>query len=173
MRRFLRSAGPPPQLLVLFLFSTTYCINILNWIFYIRYLRDEVEEGVIAAYIAFSVIGCILFFLLASPLIYWTYARASEIPQKNRRNVLCIGIGLCFFFHEFPLGWIEIYLVWYHGWRSILSSISLFIVWLCFTIGFFSTWLGYTWYLSKRLHFYYTARPDLMPVLRYMVPSEV
>ncbi|RNF01318.1 hypothetical protein TraAM80_07063 [Trypanosoma rangeli] len=155
MRRIVKRVTPDSHLLVLFLFAITYCVNILNWVFYLRYTDDKVDDALIAAHLAFSVIGCILFFLFASPLIYWSYVGASEMMPQTRRNTSCIAVSLCFFFHDLPVGWIELYLVWLHGWRSILSSVSLFIVWLCFAVGFFGSWIGYIWFLSRRLQFYY------------------
>ncbi|RNF26917.1 uncharacterized protein Tco025E_00880 [Trypanosoma conorhini] len=171
MRRVVKRAAPNPHLLVLFLFAITYCVNVLNWVFYIQHLGNGVGDALIAAHVAFSVIGCVLFFLFSSPLIYWSYVRASEMAPQTRRNVSCVAVGTCFFFHDLPVGWIELYLVWFHGWRSVLSGVSLFLVWFCFAVGFFRTWIGYTWLLSRRLQFYYTAHQALTPSMRYMATA--
>lgn len=154
-------AAPRFELLLLFLFAITYVVNIVNLRFYVSLLRGEVESAVIDAYVLFSILGFIVFVLVASPLIYWPYIYASELSPRARQNAVCAGIALCFFLHDLPVSWIEIYLVSFHGWGSVLSGVSLFLACFCLVIGFFVTWLGYAWVLCGLLQFRYGVAPPM------------
>lgn len=108
------------------------------------------DSGVYA-YIAFACLGLVVFFLCCGPLIYWPYAYGSEMSPMARRNTFCLGVVISFFVHDFAMGWIEIWIVWRFGWSEIFQAISLFLTLFCFTIGFFTTWISYTWRMSKVL----------------------
>ncbi|KEG14507.1 hypothetical protein DQ04_00431110 [Trypanosoma grayi] len=171
MRQTFARGAPRYQLLVLLLFGLTYCVNILNWVMYVYYRKDEIGDAVTSAYLAFSIIGWVMFFFFASPFIYWPYICAGEMAPKARRNAACLGVTLCFLLHDFPMEWIEIYLVRYHGWGYVFSSISLFLVNMCFAIGFFTTWISYNWLISKRLQLYCSGTLLTTPPSGYMPPS--
>ncbi|KAH9597785.1 hypothetical protein LSM04_008020 [Trypanosoma melophagium] len=172
MKRDFSRAAPRLQLVLLFFFVITYCVNILNWVFKVNSVRNDVGDAVVSAYLAFSIIGFLAFLFFSSPPIYWSYIYADEMSPKMRRNAISTGIIICFLLHDFAMEWIEVYLLWYYGWRSVISGISFFLVTVCFVISFFTTWIGYTWYLSKRLQLYYSGTSMVMPPSEFM-PSSV
>ncbi|ORC89342.1 uncharacterized protein TM35_000121170 [Trypanosoma theileri] len=172
MRRVVSRAAPRLQLVLLFFFAITYCVNILNWIFKVYFVKTDVGDAVISAYLAFSIIGFVAFLFVASPLIYWSYIFADEMAPKTRRNAVSIGIIICFFLHDLPMEWIEVYLLWYYGWRSVISGISFFLVTLCFAVSFFNSWIAYTWFISKKLQLQFSSSSMVMPPSEFM-PSSV
>lgn len=142
-------------MMVLFLFILTDLINLICYILYISNDMDEFGAAGCNAYIAFTCIGIVFFCSVGGPLIYWPYVHGNEMSPVSRRNALCLGILISFVAHDFPMAWIELWIVTTFGWTEYLQGISLFLTLLCFIIGFLVTWLSYSWKLSKALQIRY------------------
>ncbi|KPI85141.1 hypothetical protein ABL78_5801 [Leptomonas seymouri] len=150
-----RTARPRVHMIVLFLFLLTDLINLVCYILYIS--NDWNSFGVAGcnAYIAFTCIGIVVFSFVCAPLIYWPYVHGNEMSPVSRRNAMCLGILISFVVHDFPMAWIELWIVTTYGWTEYLQGISLFLTLLCFIIGFIVTWFSYSWKLSKVLQIRY------------------
>lgn len=147
----LKAARPRIHLIVLFLFGCTQLINLLSYIIYVQNQQKVFGKNGVAAFIVFTCCGILSFFVVSAPLIYWPYAHGNEMSPVARRNMFCLGVIISFLVHDFPMAWIQLWIVTSFGWRDILLSISLFLTLFCFGISFLVTWLSYSWRTSKIL----------------------
>jgi hypothetical protein len=150
-----RTARLRVHLIILFLFVLTDLINLMCYILYISSDKHAFGAAGCNAYIAFTCIGIVVFIWVSAPLIYWPYVHGNEMSPVSRRNALCLGIFISFVVHDFPMAWIELWIVTTVGWTEYLQGISLFLTLLCFIIGFLVTWFSYSWKLSKALQIRY------------------
>lgn len=160
----LKSSRPRLLLIVLFLSGVTQLVNVLSWILHISNQDGTVDATAVRVYIIVAGVGFLVFISISGPLIYWPYAHGSEMSPQARRNAFCLGLIVSFLVHDFPVGWMEIWVVWQYGWLSVLQGMSLILTMLCFAIGFFTTWIAYTWKMSKFMQIRFgDAAPSLPP----------
>lgn len=150
-----RTARPRVHMVLLFLYVLTDLINLMCYILYISNSMKRFGAAGCNAYIAFTCLGIVVFCAVSAPLLYWPYVHGNEMSPVSRRNALCLAILISFVVHDFPMAWIELWIVTTYGWTEYLQGISLFLTLLCFIIGFLITWFGYSWKLSKALQIRY------------------
>ncbi|KAG5480094.1 hypothetical protein CUR178_06146 [Leishmania enriettii] len=150
-----KAARPRAHLAILYLFMFTGLINLICYILYLYPSRKVYGVYGTNAYIIFACIGLAVFVLVSSPLIYWPYAHGSEMSPVSRQHALFLGIAISLLAHDFPMVWVELWVVTTFGWTEILQAISLFLTLLCFIISFLVTWIAYSWKLSKVLQIRY------------------
>jgi hypothetical protein len=143
--------SPKVPLVLIFAFFADHFMVIMNWWLFVEYQGYLVGQSLVNAHISFAVIGSFFFILLASPFLFWAYRYGNQMPPKLRRNSIFLAAGISFLFHDFPLWLMELWVVWQYGWISVVQGISIFTLSFCTAIGFFGTWIGYTWKMSKVL----------------------
>ncbi|EPY26664.1 hypothetical protein AGDE_11154 [Angomonas deanei] len=77
------------------------------------------------------------------------------MSPKARRNMFSIAIVLMFVVHDFAKTWLGIYIAITVGFKNMLQTVCLFLSMICFAVGFFTTWISYTWKMSKMLQIRY------------------
>ena len=162
---------PKVQLAALFLYFMQYIIIILNWWWFVSYEVPLFGSALVRAHIAFAVMGSILFILIASPFLFWSYRYSNQMPPKTRRNCFFFAVGVAFLTHDFPLWLMEFWMVWQFGWMHVIQGMSIFLLTFTTLVGLFSVWLGYAWKLSRQLqHYFGGPTPTLIANSRMQAP---
>ena len=142
---------PPFHLCVLFFYFIEYFMALCSWWFFSSSETALFGSVTVDAQQAFIVLGTLIFFIVASPCIFFPYYYGRDLEYKVRRNFTVMGIGISWLVHDMPLWFIEFNVVWNYGWVHLLQGVSFLLISIAFAIGFFAVWLGYTWKMSKFL----------------------
>lgn len=162
----LKNSRPRLILVVLYLYAMTIILNLLCWIIYVRDKKYSLSQEGSNAYIAFTCLGFAFFFFFCAPLMYLPYAHGNEMSPDGRRDALSLALAICLIIHGLPMMWIEITIVWEDGFTEIMQGVSLFLTVFSFVIGMLSTWINYTWKMSKILQVRYGTASTSDPTVR-------
>lgn len=147
----LRRARPRLLLMIIILFGLTHIINLIRWIFEYSGSSAMRQQLEVMLYIIFVCIGFVSFFLLSSPLLYMPYAHGNEMSPSARNSSACTALIISCLSHDFPLVWLELVYLYRKKWSSPLQGTCCILIILCFMISFFTTWISYSWKMSKML----------------------
>lgn len=149
----------PNRFLVLLSFFAI--MHILHLVYFIVEIQpSSLPDPVIMAYMLGISAGTAFYFWGSSVFLYLPYAHGSEMSPSSRFDYMCLGVGLNFFFHEFPLGWLQIWLATHQGVADNYQGIMLCISLLSFLISLWITWFAYSWKASELLQSYYIRSSD-------------
>lgn len=137
--------------MLLFCFFVNHSLSILNWWWYLSRNKSTFGSGIVNTHISFAVIGTLIYFLCASPFMFWAYRHSNQMPPNLRRNAIFLCIWIGFLTHDFPTWLIEFWIGWQYGLHNVLQGISLVCLSVSAFIGFFGLWLGYAWKISGLL----------------------
>jgi hypothetical protein len=149
-------AFPPFHLCMLFFYFIEYFIDVVHWWFFIEYEQSLFGSTVVQAHLAFNIVGCIIFFVVASPFLFMPYHYGKQMEYKIRRNSTVVAIAVSWLFHDMPLFFIEFWIIWNFGWIHVLQGLSMLLIGIAFAVGFFAVWLGYAWKVSKVLQTHFS-----------------
>jgi hypothetical protein len=147
---------PPIQLALLFFFFIEYVVCVVNWWFFVEFETALFGSTVVDVHLAFNIIGCIAFYLIASPFLFMPYHFKDQMEYKVRRNSTVFALGISFLLHDMPIWFIEFWIVWNFGWIHVIQGVSIILVSIAFAIGFFAVWLGFAWKMSKFLQTHFS-----------------
>ena len=146
---------PKWQLFLLFLYFSEYFICALNSWWFVSYERALLGNDIVNAHIGFNVVGTISFGILSSPFLFMPYRYGAQMTKRSRRNSSIACMGTVFLLHDWPLWLMEFYIVWQYGWIHVLQGVSISLLTITTTFGFFGVWLGYAWKVARVLQQYY------------------
>ncbi|EAN84877.1 hypothetical protein C3747_216g24 [Trypanosoma cruzi] len=138
---------PPVVLMVLYLVAFVF-----SWANYGASFRPNLSlygKDLVTAYLAFCIIGTLVYTLVSGAL--WLRASRYVVRSSHKVRFIIIGVGLLFFFKDFPLFLIESVTLRRYGWRNGFQGFC-FIVQLCFFLfPFIVIWLAFIWFITSFL----------------------
>lgn len=134
-------------LVLILLYFAALAVSWMHHVAYLRFHAATYGEELLAAHLAFCIIGS-LAYLLAGSTLWLRAARYATKASDRIRDVVC-GACIVFLLKDFPLFVIEFLLLTRHGWQSDYQG-SCFIVQFCFFLLMFVTiWLSFLWCVTS------------------------
>lgn len=125
--------------------------NLANYVAWVRFngplLGDRPNERL---YVAFVVISSVLFWLVCGPLFFYTAKYKKSTKDRNR--YLGLGIGLAYIFADVPLWLLDVSIVYFHGFLSVVQVTALILRSISFFLNSFVAWHIYLHRITKYLH---------------------
>ncbi|RNF16006.1 uncharacterized protein Tco025E_05313 [Trypanosoma conorhini] len=148
---FLKSVLPPGTsllpLLLIVLYVVALCFSWANYGAYFRLHLDLYGKGFVAAYLAFCIIGTLVYALVSSVL--WLRGAVYASRSSREAQYIITGVSALFFSKDLPLFVLESTALTRHGWRDGFQGFC-FIVQLCFfLLPFIVTWLTGVWFATS------------------------
>ena len=154
------------NLVLMYWFATDSFIAIMNWWYCFSAELSDKAPAAANAHMIFALGGALLFFVVASPLLYYPHQYHHRLKQwdkqvnkpnkqrlKGRRAWklhTVLGIWVCFL-STFPRFIIEFHILYNYGWMKILQGASFLVTLITAGSGFLSVWGTYLWRMSKKL----------------------
>lgn len=143
----------------LFVLCFLACIHLINLVHFASEVYPSCLSPIIVnIYMFFVSAGTFLYFLGSSVFLYLPYAHGSEISPSSRFNYFCLGVGLNFLHHSFPLVFLQF---WSFLVCSLTSGFSYFVFVATLITAFLSfllSWFAYACKLSDMLQNYFVLR---------------
>jgi len=153
MAPLLRS--PQSALFLLYWYFIEIFISFMAWWWFMDRERALIGDTLVDWLVAFNAIGAVVYILIGSVLMFWSYHRMHCLKRSCRRNRLFGGVALVFLFRDLPCFLIEFWIVWKYGWMHILQGISVMLTTFSFSISLLMVWFIWAWKAAKCLELNY------------------
>ena len=139
----------------MFWWGLSILITLINYIAYMRSdTADEAYGGLTKAYVAFVIVGMIMYFSVSWTCWYWASKYSTDRVDRKRKVI--IGIISLWFFNDMPLWAMDFKAITTDGVESegILTASFVFNT-ITFLAGGVVLWLTYTHKMTSYLNEYY------------------
>eukprot|EP01065_Artemidia_motanka_P035358 TRINITY_DN43282_c0_g1_i1.p1 TRINITY_DN43282_c0_g1~~TRINITY_DN43282_c0_g1_i1.p1 ORF type:complete len:230 (+),score=77.67 TRINITY_DN43282_c0_g1_i1:64-690(+) len=140
---------PNKELWLLYWYGTQCPVGLMTWWWSFSRRRDMLGDGLVNALLVLNIFGTIMFYLFGAALIFWAYRFQYLMVASSRRYRCVLGIACSFLPRDLPCWFIELWVLWKHGWFDELQGISFLFTNVSFWCGLISCWLTYTWRLAR------------------------
>ncbi|RNF05795.1 hypothetical protein TraAM80_04328 [Trypanosoma rangeli] len=131
---FVKSVVPPGTgflpVLLIGLYLVALCFSWVNYSTYFRLHLGLYGKGFVAAYLAFCIIGTLVYALFSS--VMWLRAALYVFRSSHQAWIIITGVSAMFFSKDLPFFVLESTAVAQHGWRNGFQGFC-FIVQLFFS----------------------------------------
>eukprot|EP01061_Rhynchopus_euleeides_P010600 TRINITY_DN20096_c0_g2_i1.p1 TRINITY_DN20096_c0_g2~~TRINITY_DN20096_c0_g2_i1.p1 ORF type:complete len:270 (+),score=58.75 TRINITY_DN20096_c0_g2_i1:144-953(+) len=142
--------------LCMFWWGLTILMTLINYLVYMR--KDEASDaygGLTSAYIAFIIVGMIVYFSAAWTCWYWASKYSTDRVDRKRKVI--IGIVALFLFNDMPLWAMDYKAITTKGISHDATLTASFVFnTITFLIGGIVVWLTYAHKMSSFLNAYYS-----------------
>src|SRR4051812_45442708 len=108
------SAVPPMVLIIIYFFGTM--LTIANYVAYIRYNEAIYGGDLLRTYLAFTILGTIVYAGVSA--VMWMWAAKYVTTPHQRIQKMAIGMFAIFLFHDLPIFSMEWSNILCCGWRN-------------------------------------------------------
>lgn len=147
---------PNRYLFVLSFFAWLHIIHVI--FFAVVIISSSLSQSIITCYLFFVGAGAFGYFFGSSVFLYLPYAHGSEMAPFSRFDYFCLGVGLNFLFHDFPLAFLQLWTLVELGTDNSFHLIVFSITILSAFISFLLTWFAYASKVSELLQNYFVLR---------------
>eukprot|EP00760_Papus_ankaliazontas_P028824 PhM_4_TR4004/c0_g3_i1/m.102906 len=140
---------PRFTLFLLFWWFAEIWISALCWWFFLSEEEPLLGRSLPRVHIAFNIIGGIVYIFISSVFMFWPYRYGHCMLAKRRRQRISIGVLFVYFFRDSPCWFIELYVLWTHGFVSEIQGISFMLTAITWSIGTLIVWYRYMWTMAK------------------------
>ena len=137
-------AATPLALLIVYFI--TCALTIGNYVGHFRVNTDEYGEGVVRAYLAFTILGTAAYVLLSG--VMWIWAAKYSHTTQDRTNKLSYGVYIMLLLKDLPLFIIEYHAILCCGWLQPFQGFVFIIQFIMFIFAFVFAWLNFIWRAS-------------------------
>lgn len=121
-------------------------------------ISSSLSQSIITCYLFFVSVGTFCYFFGSSFFLYLPYAHGSEMAPFSRFDYFCLGVGLNFLFHEFPLAFLQLWVLFELDITSALHMAVFFLTLLSAFISFLLSWFAYASKVGELLQNYFSLR---------------
>jgi hypothetical protein len=140
----------PFPLVFLYWYGIATSLAMLNYALWVRFQAEKLSEDLRNAYLAFCVIGTIVYVFVGGPMFFLGYKYSTT--QKQRDKKIRIGLVAMYFASTLPLFLMDLFIVWDNGVLYVLQGIVFVLELISWSTGSFAVWFIYMWQVAKFVH---------------------
>lgn len=139
----------PLALFFLFWYLVDTMFSLINYVVWVRYNEDMLGINCVRSYLAFVIIGSIVYFSITGVFFLWSMKYHEN--KKDERNKLIAGVVFVYFFSDFPIFIIEFYIAYYWGYHHTIQALSFMLTIVSWAFGSATVWFSYMWRMARCL----------------------
>eukprot|EP00754_Rhynchopus_humris_P037088 Rhum_TRINITY_DN19189_c0_g1::Rhum_TRINITY_DN19189_c0_g1_i1::g.169489::m.169489 len=129
--------------------------SIVNYVKWVRFNETLLGRDLKSAYFAFVFLTTLVYLFATGVCFLWAAKYCDQetkegIKQRNRR--VHQGMLFIYFLSDTPFFIMDLYIVYWYGWRDEVQGITFVLKMMSWMVGTFFVWFIYMWKVSKILH---------------------
>eukprot|EP00756_Hemistasia_phaeocysticola_P001865 Hpha_TRINITY_DN11291_c0_g1::TRINITY_DN11291_c0_g1_i1::g.167373::m.167373 len=139
---------------LMYWYGTCTVFSLSNYVSWIRYQDEQFGVNTPRAYVTFVVITLVVYISISGVCFFWAqfYCKDDREGRKKRRSRVHLGMFFIYFLSDTPLFFLDLRIVYYHGWQEEIQGITFVLKLLSWLLGTFFVWFIYMYRATKWLH---------------------